>query len=107
MYTFEQLPFELNNYINDFVIEQTARENYKKVVEQINNSYMSICLLLSKQFSYSFQIKYLLYYKNHFKLKPTYLITNNNHYVTNYPSFDLYYEHFDDFLRQHSLIYNK
>ncbi len=35
MHTFKQLPLEINNYINDFVIEQTARENFKNIVKEI------------------------------------------------------------------------
>ena len=35
MHSFEQLPLEINNYLNDFVIEQTARENFKNIVKKI------------------------------------------------------------------------
>ncbi len=71
MHTFEQLSTELNNY-NDFIIEQTANENHKKVVKQINDSFMS-------------QIKYdkiiSFEYCFHFKLNKLHLYlfyTNNN-----------------------------
>ncbi len=36
MYTFKQLSFELSYYINDFIIEQTVRENFKKIVNDIS-----------------------------------------------------------------------
>ncbi len=69
MYTFEQLPAELNYYINDFVIEQTIRENFKKVISQFKKQYK-----INKNRQY-------LGFLSYFNLKKTklyYIIINNN-----------------------------
>ncbi len=51
MHSFEQLPIELNNYINDFVIEQTIIEKEEKLNQiniEIKNSLKKIHEKLTK-----------------------------------------------------------
>ncbi len=75
MHLFEQLPLEINNYLNDFVIEQTARENFKKVVEQINNSFMS-----QIKYNENFKFEYCFHFKLYILDLYQFYTNNNNRF---------------------------
>ncbi len=68
MYIFKQLPLKINNYINEFVLEQIVKDNFKKVINQIKHSFN---FNQNKRiiFEYDFE------FENHFDLKKTNLLT--------------------------------